>query len=175
MDSPLGKKKMFNKKTTTTTTTTLQHEHWCICFIYYLQPKTTGQNLGLTPPNISERDQTLFLPMRMRFTPQTIFCKHINQSNTLFGLLFSMLFKPEHSPVTQTYSTTRGFQSTCALCCTTAGSFICSRKSTDWRYNITRAQKKQALLLQKPLWQPAGETEESRKVAINIETQKLSI
>ncbi len=171
MDSPLRKNNIFNKK---------QLQQLCsmnigVFVLFTTCSQRTGPNLGHTPPNISERDQTLFLPMRMRFTPQTIFCKHINQSNTLFGLLFSMLFKPEHSPVTQTYSTTRGFQSTCALCCTTAGSFICSRKSTDWRYNITRAQKKQALLLQKPLWQPAGETEESRKVAINIETQKLSI
>ncbi len=84
MDSPLRKNNIFNKK---------QLQQLCsmnigVFVLFTTCSQRTGPNLGLTPPNISERDQTLFLPMRMRFAPQTIFCKHINQSNTLYSQCF---------------------------------------------------------------------------------------
>lgn len=95
MDSPLRIKNMFHNqkkrkrgKNNNFAACTLRGKINNYIFVLFTTcSQRTRPNLGLTPPNISERNQTLlFLPMRMRFTPQ-------KSPVNIFGLslLFSML------------------------------------------------------------------------------------
>lgn len=68
-----------------------------LCFIY-LQPKNCTKSWPYTSKHLRKKPDTTISSHEDEVYPKKISCKHMNQSNTLFGLslLFSMLLNQNY-------------------------------------------------------------------------------